>query len=345
MKARKITAKANAKVNLTFEVNDVMADGYHEVSTLLQSVDLKDKVLVEVSPSEKGRIYISSYQANVAGEFPMDESNLAYKACDLFLNHIEESGNFEVKIKIEKKIPIQAGLAGGSANAAASLVAMNEAFDNRLNKEEILTLAESLGADVPFAVTGGTCIGTNRGDKLESIKNQTKLYMILVKPRYLSISTPMLFKLYDKYVREKAEKAESLDASKKETLILSDYYEINRTSQEGRNTELASLALKNFDLEKFFQNLTNHFEDVVFSLHPELESLRDKLLELGCWTANLTGSGPTIYGTTPDIEKANLIQRKLIADKLNNPQSAYYKHGPLDHWVVVSSGDSAKVIT
>ena len=244
--------------------------------------------------------------------FTLCIDNITPRISYLLLQH---SNCHDNQIKIEKQIPIQAGLAGGSANAAASLVAMNSLFDNQLSEKKLLELGSQLGADIPFCIKGGTCFGTGKGDILEEVKNPNKLYMILVKPRYLSISTPMLFGLYDKYVKElvetkyKKELEEYLSnqSSCQNEEILKHCYSLLRTKTSTSQTRLATEAISRGDLESFFKNLTNHFENIFFKLHPELLLLKEKLLEFGCWTANLTGSGPTIYGTVPLCQQVDIV--------------------------------------
>ena len=318
---KRFRARAAAKVNLTFEILGTRSDGYHEVETLLHSVDLFDHITLEISPSQKSKIILRNYESTVPGHFPMDNTNLVSKTIrkyfDAFTN--ADSQMFEVVADVEKAIPIEAGLAGGSADAAATLVARNLAFDNKFSEDRLLRLAAELGADVPFALAGGLCLGTERGDKLESTDLFQSLHMVLVKPKNLSISTPLMFKTYDQ-----SRGIEDVKA--------------------GSKSRAALAALSTGDLELFYKNLSNDFESVYFEIHPEMAELRSKLLEFGCWTVNLTGSGPTMYGTVPNLNSANRVARALVAERMNNPGANYFKHGSLDIHVVRSSKDSARIL-
>ena len=318
MSVKVLKSKKAAKVNLTFEIKGLLKNGYHEVETLLHTVDLLDEVTLRISESQVREISIKNFQSSVYGEVPMDNSNIAVKAIDKYLDVLEPKNEYKIEVEINKNIPIAAGLAGGSADAAAALSAINGAFDNRLKEGELLKLASGIGADVPFSLRGGLCYGRGKGDILEELAPSFKLNMVLIKPRYLSISTPKMFQQYDQYQEKKTEKNTQID--KPNTSI----------------TKRAAEAIESHRLEDFFKALSNDFETVFFNLYPELIELKTFLLDLGCWTVNLTGSGPTMYATVPSLEKGNLIVRSILAHKLNNPEYSFYKHGPLDMKVVQS---------
>lgn len=318
MNARVLKSQKAAKVNLTFEIKGLMSNGYHEVETLLLSVDLLDEITLNISKSREREISISKYDSTVYGEIPMDKSNIAVKAIEKYLEYLQPQNHYRIEVEINKTIPIEAGLAGGSADAAAALAAINEAFDNPLKEEELCKIASEIGADVPFSYVGGLCSGSGKGDILEKLPSLFKLNIVLIKPRFLSISTPKMFRKFDQY-----QKTSNSDRSQ-----ISD--------AELSKTENAINALKNDELEDFFSALSNDFESVFYDLYPELLDLKRYLLELGCWTVNLTGSGPTMYATVPSLEKGNLIVRSMLAHRLNNPENSFYKFGPLDMNVVQS---------
>ncbi|HMO20040.1 MAG TPA: 4-(cytidine 5'-diphospho)-2-C-methyl-D-erythritol kinase [Candidatus Melainabacteria bacterium] len=316
-----IIVEAPAKINLTFEIIGLLPDGYHEVFTLLHSVDLFDSLEIIASKASQNEIHLKSCRSSVSGYFPMDDNNLVVKAVRAFLEHEKMAGTTcEVEIGVEKNIPIEAGLAGGSADAACALVAMNEYAGGLLSEKELLSLGSRLGADVPFAIKGGICLGSGRGDRLEKFGTIPDLDLILVKPRKLFVSTPYLFKAFDR--REKIRRVEEKNSAPK-----------GRIS----TTVLARTALESEDLTGFIDSLSNDFEPVFFELYPEMRELKELLIDLGCWKVVLTGSGPTMYGVAPNINKANLIARDLVADRMNNPDRACYKHGPVDSWVVKSN--------
>ena len=320
-----VTVEAPAKINLTFEIIGLLPDGYHEVSTLLHSVDLFDRLEISAVRASENHVHLKAYRSSVSGYFPMDDSNLVVKAVRAYLEHEKMADTTcEVEIEVDKNIPIEAGLAGGSADAACALVAMNEYTCGLLSEKELLELGSRLGADVPFAIQGGISLGTGKGDRLKKLGRSPDLNLILVKPRKLFVSTPYLFKAFDR--REKIRKVEEKDSELK--------------SRE-KTTDIARTALENGDLNTFVRSLSNDFEPVFFELYPEMQELKQLLIDLGCWKVVLTGSGPTMYGVAPNINKANLIARGLVADRMNNPDRPCYKHGAVDSWVVKSNSHGA----
>lgn len=325
MAIESIRVKSRAKLNLTFQIKGLLPDGYHEVETVLQSIDLEDELCLRSFQDKKANIEISAYDAMVPGDFPLDRKNLIVRAIEKYRQRVAEVEDRSFKIEVKKSIPIGAGLAGGSADAAAALYCINKLMANRLNPEELLELASHLGADVPFALKGGTCIGRHRGDRLEPVASTLPLVFIVVKPRFLSISTPALFKQYD------------LAGAK-----------VSSSSFDCKSTASQSLveALESGNLEQLCQNLENDFEKVLFELHPELLVLKERLLELGCLTANLTGSGPSIYGLLANWQQGRFIMRMLIADSGRNEfkNAPYYKHGRLDIFLAQSRSEGIKVI-
>lgn len=185
----KIKVKAPAKINLTLDVLRRRADGYHDVSMVMQAVDLCDYVTVEATDSGKAEIF-----CDYPG-VPCDESNIAYKACKLFFNYIK-TDNPGVAITIDKHIPTQAGLAGGSADAAAVLVGLNKLFDAFLKEKELCEIGSKVGADVPFCIVGGTKVASGTGTKLDKVPLMPKCNIVICKPD-LNISTAEAYSRID----------------------------------------------------------------------------------------------------------------------------------------------------
>src|SRR6185437_6815062 len=196
---RKIRALAPAKVNLTFDIIGSLPDGYHQVETLMQSVDLQDDISLTVEDSDRFAVSITCTNEIVPKNFPLDDSNLMVKAARRFFEKAALADRYKISVEIEKSIPIGAGLAGGSADAAAMLVGLNHLFGKPLNQASLLELAASLGADIPFCIEGGTSIGTARGDKLQPLKQTLSLFYCIVKPKTLSIATAWAYGRYDAY--------------------------------------------------------------------------------------------------------------------------------------------------
>ena len=182
-----VKVEANAKINLTLDILGVRPDGFHEVEMVMQSVGLSDQVGLEKQPEG-----ISLWTD--ASEIPADETNLAWKAAHIFLDVYKiQSG---VSIAVEKRIPIAAGLAGGSTDAAGVLIGMNRLFETRLSAKELCELGEKIGSDVPFCIKGGTMLATGRGEILRRLPDLPSLSVVLAKPP-VSVSTAWAYKSYD----------------------------------------------------------------------------------------------------------------------------------------------------
>ena len=195
------------------------------------------------------------------------EKNLAYKAANLFFEQTGIQSGCE--IKINKNIPLQAGLGGGSSNAATVLKGLNKIFGNKLIDKELLQLAQNIGSDVPFFLVGGTCFAREKGDILQILENNLNLEVKIIKPSEISISTSWAYKQID--AREF----------------------INDHEREIKNL-ISAMKSKNHEL--FFKNTFNDFETVIFSYYPKLIRVRQQLLEEGYKTVGLCGSGSAIYG-------------------------------------------------
>ncbi|MGN1138461.1 MAG: 4-(cytidine 5'-diphospho)-2-C-methyl-D-erythritol kinase, partial [Ruminococcus sp.] len=158
----KIKVKAPAKINLSLDVIKKRPDGYHDVAMVMQSVSLYDYVTVETNDTDKINIFCDY------PDVPCDERNIAYKACQAFFDYVKMDIN-GVDVTIEKNIPTQAGLAGGSADGAAVIVALNKLFDTHLKSKELCEIGSKIGADVPFCIVGGTKLAKGTGTDLENI--------------------------------------------------------------------------------------------------------------------------------------------------------------------------------
>lgn len=187
---KNIKIKCPAKINLTLEIVNRREDGFHNINSVMQMISLYDYLDITVSESEENRIILSGNSE----EIPYNEKNLVYKAADLFLNTIEKSG-FEIKIYIEKNIPVAAGLAGGSTDAAGTLYGLNNIFGNLLNDKELHSLCAKLGSDLNVCLKGGCIHATSRGEKTEKLLN---IYspVTLIKPKNLGISAKEAYTKY-----------------------------------------------------------------------------------------------------------------------------------------------------
>jgi 4-diphosphocytidyl-2-C-methyl-D-erythritol kinase len=262
---------AHAKINLTLDVLAKREDGYHEVEMIMQTIDLHDRI--SFTKIDTGIEIVSNHP-----EVPTDKSNLIYKAAELLFKDFKLEGG--LRVNLDKRIPVAAGLAGGSSNAAATLVAINRLWDLRLTSEQLAKIGGRLGADIPFCIKGGTQLATGIGTDLKKLTKCPQLYLILVNPSLL-VSTA---KVYGSLNLEQAGKHPSTD-------------EVIR-------------ALEEQDRGFIIENLSNLLESVTLKIHPEVAELKNKVAKLSN-KALMSGSGPTILGFVSAIEEAESIKSKL----------------------------------
>ena len=251
-----VTVKANAKINLTLDILSKRLDGYHEVEMVMQSVGLFDTVRLERQQTG------ISLQMDTK-ELLADETNLAWKAARLFLDVYKiQDGVF---IEIEKRIPIAAGLAGGSADAAGVLLGMNRLFGTGLSAKELCALGEQIGSDVPFCIEGGTMLATGRGEILRRLPDLPPLFVVLAKPP-VSVSTAWAYKNYDKMG----------------VLYHPDTKAMIAALSEGRVDNVASC-------------LANVLEEVTQKEYTIIGAYKRVLMKNGAMASLMSGSGPTVF--------------------------------------------------
>jgi 4-diphosphocytidyl-2-C-methyl-D-erythritol kinase len=259
------TVKAPAKINLALDVLSKRPDGYHDVAMIMQTVALYDTISVR---SGFEGIKLTSDSSKI----PIDETNIAYKAAHYL------STKYNVKrgahIHIEKRIPVAAGLAGGSTDAAAVLKLLNKAWELKLSKAELMDAGKKLGSDVPFCIQGGTCLAEGLGEKLTVIKSMPDCYILLAKPN-ISVSTQEV------------------------------YQSLNLNEIEERPNMPAILqAIENQDLMGISNSMVNVLETVTTKMHPIIVELKQKLMENGAVGSIMSGSGPTVFGVFEDMATA-----------------------------------------
>lgn len=262
-----IVVKAPAKINLTFNIIGLRTDGFHDIESIMQTISLEDELKIQIKESVENNFTIHCENPGIAKLIPLDGSNLIAKAARIFLETMGTNKSFSIEVNLDKRIPVGAGLAGGSSNAAAMLLALNQFFGNAFSRDELAVVAAQIGSDVPFCLKGGTCIARGRGEILEEIACNTELHYCIVKPRKLSVSTPAAYKAFDEY--------------DKEVTIPS--------------LQIAKEGLADGDLNKLMAGLGNVFEPVIFAQHTQLKELKDELFKLGAWDCHMTGSGPTLF--------------------------------------------------
>ncbi|MGZ9587084.1 4-(cytidine 5'-diphospho)-2-C-methyl-D-erythritol kinase [Paenibacillus marinisediminis] len=269
----KVYEKAPAKINLMLDVLRKREDGYHEVEMVMTMVDLADRLEMEELPRDT--IIISSQ----AGYIPLDEKNLAFQAARLIKERYDVRKG--VYIHLDKKIPVAAGLAGGSSDAAATLRGLNRLWQLNISDEELQTLGAELGSDVPFCVTGGTAIASGRGEKLEHIANPPQCWVILAKPP-INVST-------------------------------ADVYGRLRANRIPKHPSLADMrkAIEDQSFTGICQSLGNVLEDVTLPMHPEVQQLKEAMIRLGADGVLMSGSGPTVFGLVSKESKIARIYNGL----------------------------------
>ncbi len=255
-------AKAAAKINLAIDVLSKRPDGFHEVVMIMQTVALYDTI--SLKPTAGGEIEIMSDSKYI----PTDQNNIVYKTAEyLKLKYNVKKGAL---IEIQKMIPIAAGLAGGSADAAATIKLLNKAWDLKLSKNEMLEAGKKIGSDVPFCIQGGTALAEGLGERLTSLKSLPECYILLAKPP-VSISTKQVYAGIDfADIKEKP-----------------DIKEMIQGINEG-------------NIVKISNKLCNVLENVTIKKCPIIEELKAKLIEFGAIGSMMSGSGPTVFGIFED---------------------------------------------
>ena len=303
-----ITLLANAKINLYLEIIGSRPDGFHELVMVMQSVGLADKITIK--PLGTPNIVINCNHPQV----PTDESNLAYKAVALVQQHFPSRTNSRggVEITIDKKIPVGAGLAGGSANAASVLFGLDILWDLGLTRTGLQELGAKLGSDVPFCLAGGCAIATGRGEEVDVLRRSPKLFAVLAKYNSLSVSTPWAYKSYREQFGHTYIDLSNPQASA-QTLEA-------RKSRVRADKMIEAVAAKN--AVKVGKHLYNDLEKVVLPAHDQVSKLKSVMTSLSANHNGLgtmmSGSGPTVFSLTDSLVKAGNIQRD-VRSHFNDP--------------------------
>lgn len=284
MKAR---VTVYAKINLLLDVLHKRSDGYHEVAMVMQAVDLADTLLVETS-SRNWLVTDNKY-------IPPNMNNLAMKAVTLMQSSFPQVT--PLKVTLRKKIPVAAGLAGGSTDCAGMLLAIDRMFHLGLPQKELQQLAAQLGSDVPFCLGGPTSLASGRGELLEALPPCPTFYFVLVKPDF-GVSTPRV------YGNLKVEE-------------ITDHPDLKRYLQ----------ALAQKDQDYLLAGMANVLEQSTFILHPAVKKLKAEMQSLGCQHVLMSGSGPTVFAVFKErsaaqryYEKARQRYKRVFLSKTVEPE-------------------------
>ena len=270
-----ITLPAYAKLNLTLDILRRREDGYHDLQMVMQTVSLHDDVTVTLTGGDGITCR--------CGEIPGDESNLAVKAARAFFaaTGVAPCG---LDIDIVKRIPAQAGMAGGSSDAAATLRALRDLLKPELPGDELERIAAGVGSDVPYCVRGGTALAEGRGERLTTLRDAPRLHAVLCKPDF-AISTPMLFS------------------------------RVKVSELWGRPDTAGMLdAIHHGDAEGVLNRVKNVFETVLPKEYAEVFDIKERFLRLGAEATAMTGSGPTVFALYRDEAAAQVAYAALQAD-------------------------------
>ena len=275
------TVYSPAKINLGLDIARRLENGYHVVRMIMQTLDLCDEVTVSILPREEtaGEMEPAITLACPGTDLPTDERNLAYKAAALLLDEFFPEPcdrDFRIGITIRKKIPVAAGLAGGSGNAAAVLRAVNELCGLGLSEKELCTRGLTLGADVPYCLMQGTCLAEGIGEELTRLPDLTEGCVLLVKPD-IGVSTKWAYESWD---QEQDPYHPDIDGM------------AQQLSARSKSDAEVLLSIVPF--------LGNSFESFIMKRYPEVRRIRDDLLTLGAAGALMSGSGPTVFGIYRD---------------------------------------------
>lgn len=282
----RISVKAPAKINLTLDILGKREDGYHDVEMVMTSIDLADRL--DMTVREDGRIVLDCPVSYV----PLDERNHVYKAAQLLQEryHVKQG----VDIYIHKRIPVAAGLAGGSTDAAAAIRGLNSLWNLNLTIKEMAEIGAEIGSDVPFCIYGGTAVARGRGEQIEPIISPPSCWVVLAKPP-IGVSTSEVYQKLDLAQLRK--------------------YRME-TGNEYGGTEKMKKALQDHNFMGICKSLHNDLESVTFQLYPEVERLKQQMIRFGGDGVLMSGSGPTVF---------SLVRKQSRAQRMYNGLKGFCK--------------------
>lgn len=268
-----IRLKARAKINLGLDVIGRRENGYHDVRMVMQTVGLYDRIIMTRIPEEEIRI-----KTNI-GFLPVNENNLVYKAIMLMKNKYKLDGGIEVDLN--KFIPVAAGMAGGSSDAASALFGMNRLYELNLPIGELMNIGVEIGADVPYCIMRGTALAEGIGEKLTRLPDMPFCHILIAKPP-VNVSTKLVY--------------ENLDSTQ-----IKSHPDIDGIIE----------AIKLKDVALVASRMGNVLESVTVPLYPVIDSIKRDMIEHGAINAMMSGSGPTVFGIFPDEQSMIACQQFL----------------------------------
>lgn len=275
---KELRLKAMAKINLGLDVLRKREDGYHDLRMIMQSIYLYDQIRIRKIPQPGIHVAVNlSY-------LPVNEDNLVYRAAKLLMDEFEIKEG--IQIRLQKYIPVAAGLAGGSSDAAAVLVGLNQMFELGLTQQELMQRGVRIGADVPYCIMRGTALAEGIGEKLTRLPSAPETYVLLAKPA-VHVSTQFVYG--------------NLRANE-----LTSHPDIDGQIQAIRDGDLYAMAEK----------MGNVLETVTIPAHPVIQEIKDCMIQNGAVGAMMSGSGPTVFGLYDDEQKARAAYAQMQESKL-----------------------------
>ncbi len=272
-----IRLKARAKINLSLDVLGKREDGYHDVRMVMQTIGIYDRLIITKIPEDEIRIQSNLFY------LPINENNLIYKAAKLLKDEFGFAGG--VDVNLNKFIPVAAGMAGGSTDAASTLFGINKIYELGLSQNKLMELGVQIGADVPYCIMRGTALAEGIGEQLSRLKPVPHMWIVVDKPP-INISTKLVY--------------EQLDMND----IL--YHP---------NVDKMIQAINKESIEEIAANMGNVLERVTIPLYPIIDSIKNDMLSHGAINAMMSGSGPTVFGIFPNERTALNCQAYLKLKK------------------------------
>ncbi len=269
---RELYLKAPAKINLALHIKKLREDGFHELQMIMQSISLADRIKLK---KKSGGIVVKTSHVDL----PTDEENLAYQAAEIFFEEHQEVKQ-GVEIYIEKNIPIAAGMAGGSTDAAAVMKGLHQLFEIETDYEIIRNKLEIIGSDVSYCLEGGTVYASGKGEILESLPFIGEKYLVIVTPPF-KISTPKVYKLYDQY-----------------------------KNKSSINFDAVLDNLKNEKIVNWNLDYRNDLREAAEKICPEIREVKDIFKNTSAEFTMLSGSGPTVFSVYSSREQAEKVAAK-----------------------------------
>lgn len=268
-----IRLKARAKINLSLDVLGKREDGYHDVRMVMQTIGIYDRLIITKIPEDEIRIQCNLFY------LPINENNLIYKAAKLLKDEFGFAGG--VDVNLNKFIPVAAGMAGGSTDAASTLFGINKIYELGLSQNKLMELGVQIGADVPYCIMRGTALAEGIGEKLSRLKSVPHMWIVIAKPP-INISTKLVY--------------ERLDMKD----IISH-----------PNVDKMIQAINKESVGEIAANMGNVLEHVTIPLYPIIDSIKKDMLSHGAINAMMSGSGPTVFGIFPNERTALNCQAYL----------------------------------